>query len=581
MKNLAELICDRVRRRPGARFGVAGDATPTLAQAVGLALGAADGLQTSGAGFGRRVALIGTTSDSYLTAWLALVLAGAEVALVNPDYPDELLTEMLEQLTPDAVMWCGRAHGSTVAPEAVHLDASGLARGELCEAVSSGSAAETGELGQDAAAVLAGLAGLDKAPGLDRGRYDVAGWMHTSGTTGLPKFCEQTHEYFLRLGRFIADSMCFSEADTVLAPLPMFHINPLGYGVVGGLTGGVDVLGLERFSARGFWPLVRDTGATVLILHAPPVEILKRATTAADAAGHRVSRMFFADPDFLETFGVPLGFSAYGSTEAGGLCHIWAWRRGDRPDLAEGMSRYGGRSRHEVQWRIKDTTEHGSTVSKDSAAKIGGTDGIDGTDRISSTDGSGDAARTSGTDASGGTDGSGGGGAAAGEIEVRADRSGVLFSGYRRADGLDEPFDADGWFATGDLGRIDDAGNLVFIERASESIRVKGEFVPIGYVEQRFAAVDGIEDVAVWRRGSDLVDDEIVLYVTGASIPTEAILAASAQLPTFMRPAAAVRLAEIPRDSGVGKARRRLLSDATVLEQIDLTAQRDRHEARP
>ena len=488
MRNLGELVVDRVRRQPGARFGMAGESTPTLGQAVGRARDAVGALEEAGAGFGRRVALIGTTSDSYLTAWLALVLAGAEVALVNPDYPDELLAEMLEQLSPDAVVWSGRKAAESVAPDAAHLDAAHL------------------DAGGPASAALA------DAPGLRRDRFDVAGWMHTSGTTGLPKFCEQTHEYFLRLGRFIADSMCFSEADTVLAPLPMFHINPLGYGVIGGLTGGTEVLGLERFSASGFWPLVRDTGATVLILHAPPVEILKRATGTADAAGHRVSRVFFADPDFLETFDVPLGFSAYGSTEAGGLCHIWAWRRGERPDHPEGMSRYGGRARHEVQWRVDSD----------------------------------------------------------GEIKVRADRAGVLFSGYRRADGLVQPFDDDGWFATGDLGRVDDAGNLVFIERASESIRVKGEFVPIGYVEQRFSSVDGITDVAVWRRNSELVDDEIVLYITGTAIPTEAIAAVSRQLPPFMQPAAAARLAEIPRDSGVGKVRRRLLDDATVLEWVDL-----------
>ena len=488
MRNLGELVVDRVRRQPGARFGMAGESTPTLGQAVGRARDAVGALEEAGAGFGRRVALIGTTSDSYLTAWLALVLAGAEVALVNPDYPDELLAEMLEQLSPDAVVWSGRKAAESVAPDAAHLDAAHL------------------DAGGPASAALA------DAPGLRRGRFDVAGWMHTSGTTGLPKFCEQTHEYFLRLGRFVADSMCFSEADTVLAPLPMFHINPLGYGVIGGLTGGTEVLGLERFSASGFWPLVRDTGATVLILHAPPVEILKRATGTADAAGHRVSRVFFADPDFLETFDVPLGFSAYGSTEAGGLCHIWAWRRGERPDHPEGMSRYGGRARHEVQWRVDSD----------------------------------------------------------GEIKVRADRVGVLFSGYRRADGLVQPFDDDGWFATGDLGRVDDAGNLVFIERASESIRVKGEFVPIGYVEQRFSSVDGITDVAVWRRNSELVDDEIVLFLVGPSIPTEAIAAVSRQLPPFMQPAAAARLAEIPRDSGVGKVRRRLLDDATVLEWADL-----------
>ena len=566
MKNLAELVCDRVQRQPDARFGMAGDATPTLGKAAGLACGALDVLDGAGAGAGRRVALIGTTSNSYLTAWVALVLAGAEVALVNPAYPDELLAEMLEQLAPDAVVWSGRSATESVAPGAVHLDASGLDRGRLvpaCDArhlagnplqmtppdamapvpaldmrpladASAGTdqdddghplTPDTSDAPPGDRRRFASTAGdrlsttadpvdaLANAPGLGRDSFDTAGWMHTSGTTGVPKFCEQTHEYFLRLGRFIADSMCLSEADTVLAPLPMFHINPLGYGVVGGLTGGAEVLGVERFSASGFWPMVIDAGATVLILHAPPVEILKRATTtAADAAGHRVSRVFFADPDFLETFGVPLGFSAYGSTEAGGLCHIWAWRRGERPDLAEGMSRYGGRSRHEVEWRVGDD----------------------------------------------------------GEIAVRADRAGVLFEGYRRADRLVRPFDEDSWFATGDLGRVDEAGNLVFVERRSESIRVKGEFVPIGYVEQRFAAVEGLHDMAVWRRSSDLVDDEMVLYLTGDAIPTEAISAVSEELPAFMRPAAAVRVAEIPRDTGVGKVRRRLLTEALVLERAEL-----------
>ena len=131
MKNLAELVCDRVQCRPGARFGMAGGITPTLEQAAGLAMGAAGALEAEGAGRGRRVALIGTTSNSYLTAWLALVLAGAEVAMVNPDYPDELLAEMLAQLAPDAVVWSGRAAGPSVAPGAVHLDATGLDRGVL------------------------------------------------------------------------------------------------------------------------------------------------------------------------------------------------------------------------------------------------------------------------------------------------------------------------------------------------------------------------------------------------------------------------------------------------------------------
>ena len=297
MRNLAELVCDRARRRPDARFGMAGTSTPTLAMAAERALGAIGMLEDAGAGCGRRVALIGTTSDSYLTAWLALVLAGAEVALVNPAYPDELLGEMLTQLAPDAAIWIGREVSAAVAPGAVHLDDGNFDSCLARHGLGHGSEMRSST----------GLGGLDEAPGLTRDGFDVAGWMHTSGTTGVPKFCEQTHEYFLRLGRFIADSMCFSEKDTVLAPLPMFHINPLGYGVIGGLTGGTEVLGLERFSASGFWPLVRDTAATVLILHAPPVEILKRATSGTDAAGHKVSRVFFADADFLEDLRCPAG----------------------------------------------------------------------------------------------------------------------------------------------------------------------------------------------------------------------------------------------------------------------------------
>ena len=121
----------------------------------------------------------------------------------------------------------------------------------------------------------------------------------------------------------------------------------------------------------------------------------------------------------------------------------------------------------------------------------------------------------------------------------------------------------------------------MFIERRSESIRVKGEFVPIGYVEQRFAAVEGINDAAVWRRDSDLVDDEIVLYMTGESIPTDAIRAASAELPAFMRPSEVARVADIPRDSGVGKVRRRLLGDVAVLDRADLQAARRKGGARP
>ena len=83
-------------------------------------------------------------------------------------------------------------------------------------------------------------------------------YMHTSGTTGLPKFCAQTHELLPapRPARS-PTALDLTPADRVLAPLPLFHINPLGYGIIGALTAGADALTVRKFSASGFWPTVR------------------------------------------------------------------------------------------------------------------------------------------------------------------------------------------------------------------------------------------------------------------------------------------------------------------------------------
>jgi acyl-coenzyme A synthetase/AMP-(fatty) acid ligase len=256
---------------------------------------------------------------------------------------------------------------------------------------------------------------------------------------------------------------------------------------------------------------VKENGITALALHAPPVEILKRATTAADAAGHRVRTMFYADGEFMSRYGIPKAVSGYGSTEAAGVSHLHHWALGD--EIPADASRYGGLPRSGLEDRIDDT----------------------------------------------------------GQIYVRAAQPGVLFAGYFANGALNPSLDGKGWFATGDLGRRDEQGGLVFLERAAESIRVRGEFIPIPYVEEQLGTIGELKDLALWKMPGELVDDEAVLYVVADEVPVEQIRAVSAGLPAFMRPTRIAQIASIPRDAAAGKVQRRLLHEQEVIAWTDLT----------
>lgn len=495
MTNLARLLVERCDRRPGTRVGTV-ERPVRLDELLSRARCLAAVLLDHGLGAGSRILVVGPTSTEYVCWWAALQLAGCEAALTHPGYPADLLAEMAAELRPDATLWLGTAAVDGVAPRTVRIEA---------------APAPEGPLTVDGASVVPDRP-AERLPGLDRHELDLAGFMHTSGTSGTPKYCAQSHAYFVRLGRLVADRLALSGDDTVFAPLPVCHINPLGYGLVGGLVGGADVLGAERFSASAFWPSVHAHGVTVLVLHAPPVEILKRATTPEDAAGHRVRAVFYTDLDVLERFGIQLGLSAYGSTEAGGITHLHTWRRGDPAPQGASAARVGGTCRPDVEWHLSDQ----------------------------------------------------------GEILVRERRPGSIFGGYVRGGAVHPATDADGWFATGDLGRVDGAGELVFVERLSQSIRVKGEFVPIEHVEHHFAALGSVDEAVLGSRPGPLNDLEPVLYVVAEALDAEELRSAAAKLPAFMRPVVVRRVAALPRNPGVGKVRRAALAALVPLEEVSI-----------
>ena len=480
-ENLRQLLVARAADRPDLRIGTVDEQLP-LPEALRRAAGGAHALRVRGLDESQRLAVVASTSTDYLVVWMACVLAGVPVALVNPTYPSDLLAQMMDNLDPALVF--------TDLPD-----------------TSFAGTRPTQQIVDSREWPDADPADM---PGARADRFDLASFMHTSGTTGVPKFCAQTHSYFLRLGRAIADAMELTAQDRVLAPLPLFHINPLGYGIIGALTAGADALTVAKVSASRFWPAVREHGITAMALHAPPVEILKRATTAEDAAGHRVHSIFYADGDFMTRFGIPLAVSCYGSTEAAGVSHLHQWRLG--AEIPANASRYGGATRADIEDRLDED----------------------------------------------------------GQIYVRERVPGTLFAGYFADGKLDPTRDGDAWFATGDLGRRDAAGGLTFLERAAESIRVKGEFVPIPFVEEQLGTIGELHDLALWKKPGELVDDDVVLYAVADELPIEKIRAVAEELPAFMRPSHVAQVHTIPRDAAAGKVQRRLLHGQDVLSWTTL-----------
>ncbi|PYE16961.1 hypothetical protein DFR67_107206 [Williamsia limnetica] len=123
----------------------------------------------------------------------------------------------------------------------------------------------------------------------------------------------------------------------------------------------------------------------------------------------------------------------------------------------------------------------------------------------------------------------------------------------------------DGWFRTGDPGRAE-GDELVFIERMGESVRMRGEYVPLSYLDSMFANLEGVQEASAWTTEDTA---ELAVYVVGDPDPS-AVSQLLDDLPRFMRPAWMIQTDALPRGPGVGKVQRRRLGEAEELARRPL-----------
>jgi len=314
------------------------------------------------------------------------------------------------------------------------------------------------------------------APEVARAATDPAVLMYTSGTTSDPKGVIHPHATLVRENRGIAESWGLTGADRIFMPSPVTHITGLLYGVHLPAMLGSPVALQDVWEPRAALRLIERHRSTFIAAATPFLHGLTHCEElpARDVSSLRWIVCGGADvpPVLVREAERRLGAAvarAYGSTEYPTATQGWT---GD--PLAK-RAETDGRPSAWTDLRIVDD------------------DGVDvPTGRR-------------------------------GQVLVRGPER---FSGYLVPPEGEVVFDAHGWFATGDMARLDADGHLTIEGRKKDIILRGGENISVKEVEDHLHDHPLIADVAIVAMPDVVMVERACAFVVaaGADAPTLAEL---------------------------------------------------------
>jgi acyl-CoA synthetase (AMP-forming)/AMP-acid ligase II len=464
-------LCDSCARTPTAEFL---QILPQTAQSYGIEACAYSYEQTlaevaalqaayasAGLGNGQRAALMLENRPAFFFHWFALNALGVSVVPLNPEWRSGELEYLIGHSEPCVAV---------VPP------------GRTDELVAAARAAS-----RPVVVTTADLSGLrpvpTPAPHPER-ILDIdteCALLYTSGTTGRPKGCVLTNEYFVQAGTWYAGvgGLCAVRPgqDRLLTPLPMSHMNAMACSTLVMLLTGGCLIPLDRFHPSTWWDSVRLSRATIVhYLGVMPAMLLGAPALASDQE-HAVRFGFGAGVSprlhaaFESRFGFPL-LEAWAMTETGAGAVIIA----NREPRKVGTACFG-RPGPAVDCRIVD--DRGEPVPAGQP----------------------------------------------GELLVRSagpqPRRGFFREYLKDPEATSEAW-AGGYFHTGDIVEADADGLFHFIDRKKNVIRRSGENISAVEVESVLLQHPAVAGVGVAAVPDELRGDEVMACVIPRAMPGEA-----------------------------------------------------------
>lgn len=339
----------------------------------------------------------------------------------------------------------------------------------------------------------------------------------TSGTTSFPKGALLTQRGIASNSVAFAERFEVGEGTSLYCTVPFFHVAGLAFTTLCAFVHGGTLVASGRFTGPAAWEAIYEHGCT----HTGGFEAIFHALMDAQPADAALSPLTAAwwgggPPAFFDRVETGLGLklmNLYGLTEASGNV-----------------------TSTPLNW-----------TAKERAASQG--IGLDGAE-VTIVDGGGLSV----------------GAGVIGEICVVS--RGLMLGYFGDPEATARALPPDGSLRTGDLGYLDEAGNLHFVGRTKDMIKVGGENVSASEVEAALSEFPGVVEVAVVGVPHAKYGEVPVAYLRakGALDPTEILSRLRESIASFKVPDRLVVVADFPRSSTgkIVKAQLRDLATADI-----------------